>query len=256
MPTPAEFYDALASDYHLLFPDWWAAAEWHGRVVAEVLAAHQKGHGRLLDCTCGIGTQALPLARLGYDVTAADVSGAAVERARQEAAARGIDVTFAVSDVREVRKHVDGDFDVVISCDNALPHLLDDDDLREALDSIHGCLRPGGLLLASVRDYDSLRRDRPAGVPVTVHSDGGTRHGSGQWWAWTEDGEYLDIELFTFTEQTAGSWSTRSRSTRYRALLRSTLDRLLVEAGFGATTWLTPEESGYYQPIVVAHGLE
>ena len=23
---PEEFYDALATEYHLLFPDWWAAA--------------------------------------------------------------------------------------------------------------------------------------------------------------------------------------------------------------------------------------
>src|SRR5687767_10663795 len=29
---PEEFYDALATEYHLLFPDWWAAAQWHGEV--------------------------------------------------------------------------------------------------------------------------------------------------------------------------------------------------------------------------------
>jgi 2-polyprenyl-3-methyl-5-hydroxy-6-metoxy-1,4-benzoquinol methylase len=59
-----------------------------------------------LDCTCGIGTQALPLARLGYRVTGTDISPAAVKRARAEATMRGLDADFKVSDVRDVHRHV------------------------------------------------------------------------------------------------------------------------------------------------------
>ena len=162
MDTPASFYDALAPDYHLLFDDWWSAAKWHGGVIADLLTARGITGGHLLDCTCGVGTQALSLAALGYRVIGADVSAAAIDRARAEASARGLDVELAVRDVRD---HIDGVFDVVISCDNALPHLLGDEDLERALGSIHGCLQPGGLLLTSIRDYDSLRQSRPNGVP-------------------------------------------------------------------------------------------
>ncbi|WP_330188183.1 class I SAM-dependent methyltransferase [Pseudarthrobacter sp. J75] len=175
--TPEQFYDALASEYHLLFDDWWSAAQWHGRVIAGILVQQGLAGGRLLDCTCGIGTQALPLAALGYAVTATDVSEAAVERARAEAAARGIGVECGVCDVRGVRDHVRGLFDAVISCDNALPHLLTDGDLERALRSIRACLRPGGLLLATLRDYDALRLTRPEGVPISIHGDAGSRHG-------------------------------------------------------------------------------
>jgi SAM-dependent methyltransferase len=252
MVTPAEFYDALASDYHLLFGDWWSAAQWHGGVLANILASRRIAEGRLLDCTCGIGTQALPLAALGYCVTGTDVSRSAVNRARAEATTRGLDVDFRVSDVREVRHHVEGRFDAVISCDNALPHLLTDEHLERALLSVRSCLQPGGLFLISLRDYDSLRIIQPSGAPISVHGEAGSRHGSGQSWLWSVDAEYVDIELFTLTENAVGSWHAWSRTTRYRALRRETLESLLVSAGFKATEWLMPEVSDYYQPIVIA----
>jgi glycine/sarcosine N-methyltransferase len=250
--TPEQFYEGLAPEYHLLFGDWWSAALWHGRVIAHVLAERGTTEGRLLDCTCGIGTQALPLAKLGYRVTATDVSRAAVERARTEAAARGIDVDFACCDVRAVRDHVGGSFDLVISCDNALPHLLSDEDLLRALHNVHACLRPGGLLLVSLRDYDALRLSSPGGVPISVHGAVGSRHGSGQVWTWFEDTEYVDIEVFTFMEDGAGSWTAHSGTTRYRALRRAKLESLLASAGFTAIEWLMPHASGYYQPMVLA----
>lgn len=252
MAAPEQFYNALASEYHLLFGDWWSAAQWHGRVIADILAQRGVNQGRVLDCTCGIGTQALPLAMLGYSVSAADVSKAAVDRARVEAAARGIEVDIKVCDVRDLRDSVDGTFEVVISCDNALPHLLTDPDLERALLSIHACLQPAGLLLASLRDYDTLRITRPGGVPIAVHGEAGSRHGSGQAWQWSDDAEYVDIELFTFAEETAGAWLAHSRTTRYRALQRHTIEGLLTLAGFTAVEWLMPEVSGYYQPIVLA----
>jgi SAM-dependent methyltransferase len=252
MVTPEEFYDALASEYHLLFDDWWSAAQEHGQVIADILATRRITEGRLLDCTCGIGTQALPLAALGYRVTGTDVSHAAVNRARAEATARGLDADFHVSDVRELHRHMPTSFDVVMSCDNALPHLLTDEDMKRALRSLHSCLRPGGLLVVSLRDYDSLRQTQPQGLPIQVYGEVGSRHGSGQSWTWSMDAEYVDIELFTLAETAAGSWQARSATTRYRALHRATIEFLLLSVGFHAAEWLMPDMSGYYQPIVVA----
>jgi hypothetical protein len=97
-----------------------------------------------------------------------------------------------------------------------------------------------------------LRAARRGGVPIAVHGGAGSRHGSGQVWTWSEDGEYVDIELFTFTEEAAGSWRARSGTTRYRALRRATLEGLLASAGFTAVEWLMPQVSGYYQPMVLA----
>jgi glycine/sarcosine N-methyltransferase len=250
---PKEFYDGLASEYHVLFEDWWRAAMWHGWVIANLLAARGVGeHSRVLDCTCGIGTQALPLAVLGYHVTGTDLSQRSVERARMEARARGLQIDLEVADVRAVRKVVVGTFDAVISCDNALSHLLTEADLDEAIDNVRACLRGGGLLVASVRDYDALAITRPTGIPIALHGPTGKRQGAGQAWVWSPAGDQLEITLFTLAESPNGAWNAAAHETTLRALRRSELSAALTQHGFEAVHWLMPEDSGYYQPIVVA----
>ncbi len=250
---PEDFYNDLASDYDVLFADWWTAAQWHGEVISRVLADRDvRPPATILDCTCGVGTQTLPLAALGYRMTGTDLSQRAVERAGREAATRGIPVLLRRGDVREVRTAVTGNFDAVISCDNSLPHLLADLDLERAVESIRACLRDDGIFVASIRDYDSLRQTRPPGVPIALHGERRSRHGAGQSWTWSADGEHVDITLFTFREQAAGAWSVSAYETRYRALRRDHLSRVLTDHGFASAEWLLPEQSGYYQPLVVA----
>jgi len=240
-------------DYHLLFADWWTAAQWHGEVIARVLADRGvRPPARVLDCTCGVGTQALSLAALGYRVTGTDVSRHAVARARREAQARRLPVRLARADVRQIRAAVTGTFDAVISCDNSLPHLLTDSDLERAVAGIRACLSEGGIFVASMRDYDDLRRTRPGGVPITLHGEPGSRHGAGQSWRWSTDGEHLDITLFTFRERAAGDWVVSARETQYRALRRGRLSQVLNDQGFTSAEWLLPEQSGYHQPVVIA----
>ncbi len=107
MVDPQAFYDELADDYHLMFADWWRNARWQGDVLTDLLGRHGIAPpATVLDCTCGIGTQALPLAAKGFRVTASDLSEAAVARARDEARGRGIDVRFGVADVRTLPRSV------------------------------------------------------------------------------------------------------------------------------------------------------
>ena len=250
---PEEFYDGLVSEYHFLFEDWWRAAMWHGRVVADLLAARGiPEQSRVLDCTCGIGTQALPLAALGYSVTGTDLSHRSVERARMEAQARGLQIDLQVGDMRKIRKVIEGDFDAVISFDNALAHLLTDEDLDQAIGNVQRCLRGNGLFLASVRDYDALAAARSTGPPIALHGPAGGRQGAGQAWTWSPAGDYVDITLFTLAESPDGTWIAAAHETTLRALRRSKLTAALAHHGFEAVHWLMPEDSGYYQPIVTA----
>ena len=157
---PEAFYDDLAPDYHLIFEDWERSIARQAAVLATLLGDAET----VLDAACGIGTQALGLARAGFAVTASDVSAAAVARCAREAAARGLPIRTAVADLRTLDL---GRFDAVVCMDNALPHLLTDEDLAAACASLHRSLVPGGLLLASTRDYDAA----PTGDPPRRFAD-------------------------------------------------------------------------------------
>ncbi len=250
--SPGDFYERLAPDYHLIFADWQASVRRQGAVLDGVIRARLGAPPlSVLDCSCGIGTQAIGLALRGYTVHATDLSPAAVARAEREAVALGATITSSIADLRTLDRQVAGTFDVVLSCDNSLPHLLGDDDLSLAARGMWAKLRPGGLLLASIRDYDRLAAERPQSTTPAIHDGPGGKRVTFQLWEWDLDTPSYTLRLFIL-EEADGEWRTTHAATRYRALLRGELDSILHGAGFTDIRWHSPEESGYYQPIVTA----
>lgn len=261
MTTPQDFYDALAPDYHLIFADWDQSIARQSAALDRLIRAHTWDQPplTLLDCSCGIGTQALGLAARGYRVHATDLSAPSVRRAAAEAERRGLALTTGVADLRALGEQVTGQFDVVLSCDNALPHLLTDADLLAAARAMRDRLRPGGLVLISIRDYDYYQ-DQRAGqgseqrtnaLPPQVMDDERGRRMVFQVWDWSEDGQTYTVTLFLVQSEPPG-YRTRHYTTTYRALRRSELNALLAQAGLDDIRWHMPQDTGYHQPIVTA----
>ena len=117
-----DFYDELAPEYHLIYEDWNTAVEHQSVALDRLVRSRLPDAQSVLDCSCGIGTQAIGLAGHGYNVHGTDVSERALDRARLEAIRRGLDIAFTACDIRNLER-VHGTYDVVMSCDNALPHL-------------------------------------------------------------------------------------------------------------------------------------
>jgi glycine/sarcosine N-methyltransferase len=246
------FYDELADHYHLIFADWWESMRRQANALDRLLAdALGAGPHAILDCACGIGTQAIGLARLGHRVHATDLSPAAVARAEREAKALGVPLSCGVADLRSLTTAVTGEFDVVLACDNALPHLMDDVDLDRAVTNMASMLRPSGLLLASIRDYDGMVREgiRTEGPRVFDAPEG--RRISFQVWDWADDGRHYRLQQF-IVRQVGASWHTNVFATRYRALLREELEAALRHVGLTNVRWHESEASGFFQPIVTA----
>jgi SAM-dependent methyltransferase len=232
-----------------MFPNWDASMARQAAVL-DALVEHRLGAGprRVLDCSCGIGTQAIGLARAGHRVVGSDLSPRAAARAGTEAAARGVGLATAAGDMRRL-PFASGVFDVVVCADNSLPHLLSAPDVTAALGSMRRVLRDGGLLLLTLRDYDEIRRTRPLSTPPQVSSAPDGRVITFQLWHWHEDGERYDLEHFQLIPA-GDEWTVRRRRTTYWALSRPQLTHLLAEAGFADIVWHAPESTGYYQPVV------
>jgi SAM-dependent methyltransferase len=269
-----QFYDELAGEYDLMFADWRREVYRQGEVLDEFIRFHLGDEGRsVLDCACGIGTQAIALATRGYSVHATDISASSVDRAKEESASFGVSLTFGVADWLALDAAVKDIFDVVICLDNALSHLTDDADLYKAACQMRTRLRPGGLLLASIRDYDSLLKEKPPadgpiiqGLPGVdlqagtdkhratlprVFDDANGRRIAFQVWDWAPDGRSYAINQFFIRESETG-WRTSHYVSRFRALLRDELSNALRAADFSDIRWHLPAESGFYQPIVTA----
>jgi SAM-dependent methyltransferase len=245
-----DFYDQLAADYHLVYQDWEAAVERQADALDQLIRSACPQAKAILDCSCGIGTQAIGLARRGYRVHGTDVSERSLDRARKEAERLGAMVSFGACDFRDLSS-VDGLFDVVISCDNAIPHMLTDDDLRRVFAAMYAKLRRGGLLVISVRDYDKAMIERPiTGVPV-IHA-GPPRRVVVRLHDWdAPDSPMYTVRFLILTEGQPG-WMVEQHCTRYRALKRSELDGAAELAGFVRIAWHAAEEVPFYQPVMTA----
>nr|WP_245839265.1 class I SAM-dependent methyltransferase [Mycobacterium aquaticum] len=118
---------------------------WSGRVNAQLeRVAADLPAGRALDLGCGEGGDAVWLAEHGWQVTAADVSETALQRAAAEAATRGVSdrIVFERHDFSESLP--DGDFDLVSAQFLQSPIAMDRTRfLRRAADAV----TPGGLLV-------------------------------------------------------------------------------------------------------------
>jgi SAM-dependent methyltransferase len=252
--SAARFYDDLADLFHLVYADWEGSVRRQAEALDRILArALGPGPHRVLDVSCGIGTQALGLAALGHTVTGSDLSPRAIERARREAAARGLAIDFSVADMRSCDRHHRGAFDVVLSADNSVPHLLADDEILDAFRGFYRSTRPGGVVLITVRDYAREDRTSPQLRPYGLRGDPTGGAPTGRWavfqvWDFVDADRY-DLAMYFVREGDADRPpEVRVGRSRYYAVTTDTLLALLTRAGFADARRLDGE---FFQPVLL-----
>ena len=249
--STGHFYDSLAANYHLIYPDWADSVLQQG-VVLDSLVTETLGPGTfdILDCTCGIGTQALGLAGRGHRVVGIDISEESVTRAKREAADRALSLAVGVGDMKALPVQPSS-FDIVVSGDNAIAHMLTGDDLLTALTEMRRVLRIEGLVLITLQTYeDSPAPRREYTEPQFIETPTGPVV-SFQRWRWHQDGERYDFENVQVLPD-GEDWRLVVRSTTLWALNREQLSDVAYRAGFTEAAWHEPEDTGFFQPIFTA----
>ena len=241
------FYDQMTPYYHLVYQDWAASLERQAIQLDKLIQENWGGTDQsILDVACGIGTQALGLAQHAYQVTASDLSALEVERAKTEAKKRGLDIAFSVADMRQAYEHHQSQFDVLIACDNAVPHLLSDKDILQAFSQFYQCLRPGGGLIISVRDYDKEQKTSQIKAEG-LHLIDGVRHIMFQ--VWEFEGDIYELSMYLVKDDGQTSCQTQVMRAHYYAIGTKRLISLLQEAGFTKVKRL---DDVYFQPVILA----
>jgi len=237
----AGFYDAWAADYDAAYADWADSVRTQGRLLAAALSDRGVTAGAtVLDCTCGIGTQAIGIALAGYDVFGSDISPAEVERARAEAATFGVPAEFVAADLLDLGGTLPdtwSGFDAVITA-NSLTHMADERTLVRAFVQMAATCRSGGIVAVTNRDYDTL--GQPVATAVQRSTSGGVERVSFQLWDWSADGRsyrMADMLLTRPKEAIDGQWIVRRRSTTLHAWRRADIERAAAVAGLLDPQW-------------------
>ncbi len=249
MDITQTFYDNMASQYDKLFQDWQATTHEQAIILDRIFK--QEGfdkEARVLDCACGIGTQAIGLAAQGYDVTASDISDGELAEARKRAEDNDVKIRFEHANFCALWDSFSEQFDIVIAMDNALPHMITSADLESAVRSIVGQTKEGGIFVASIRDYDYLLEEKPSYSPPYIHKTEKGQRVSFQTWVWKNE-NYKLIQYIIDDEDTL---QVSKFDCEYRATRREELTKMLKSNGCKEVSWKMPEETGFYQPVVVA----
>ena len=243
------FYNQLASAYDKLFLDWQTTTREQAEILDRIFL--QNGFDRtasVLDCACGIGTQSIGLAALGYPVTASDISRGELAEAVKRAEANHVDIRFEYADFCALSDTFSETFDIIICMDNALPHMLSRDALASAIASIAGRMKKDGIFVASIRDYDALLVEKPPYSPPYIHKTADGQRVSFQVLTWEAD----RYKLIQYIIDDGEVLQTSKFECEYRATRRAEITDLLLACGCSDVKWLFPEETDFYQPIVVA----
>jgi len=148
-PEGSGLLERWDADYRASSPPAWDI----GRPADELKKAVSDGtvrKCRAVDLCCGSGSDAIYLARQGFDVTAIDVAPTALSQAEQKARRAGASVRWVLADVLKPPSLEPFDF----IYDRGCYHVVRDQNLAAYLETVRGLSRPGTqiLLLAARRD--------------------------------------------------------------------------------------------------------
>ena len=158
--TPREFYSELGAG-------WLSQrkSESQTSMELEYLSRLLRRDWKILDLACGYGRLAIPLALEGYRVEGMDITPAFVERAREDAARKGLNIGFRIGSMIDL-PYYDGSFHSVICMWNAFSEIAEEQDQPRAILEIYRVLKKGGMAFIEMRNH------RSSGLEVNNVIDG------------------------------------------------------------------------------------
>jgi glycine/sarcosine N-methyltransferase len=242
MENRVPLYDRFSEDYDTM-------VDWEGRLQREEPffqeVFQRESVWRVLDVGCATGGHVLHFAGRGMEAVGADPSGEMIRLAEARAAGRP-NVRFVQAGFGELADRVGGDFDVLTCLGNTLPHALTRHDLDNALADMATVLRPGGMLVIQLLNYDRIVAEQQRFLGVSS----GVRDGVEQLFFrfYDFDGLRLTFNVVTF-KRGADGWGFNVDSTQLRAILQAEVAEALVQAGFQDPQWYGGLDRSEFDPV-------
>lgn len=116
--------------------------------------------GRAVDLGAGCGFQSIPLARLGFAVTAIDIDRKLLDELHRNAG--DADIAIVRGDLLDFGRHLTGPIELAVCMVDTLVHLGSKEDASDLFARVHRALEPGGRFVITYRDLsrEALELDR------------------------------------------------------------------------------------------------
>jgi SAM-dependent methyltransferase len=158
-----EVFVKHAKLYQLVLEGMWERGEEDAVAISSYLAEAGLNGCRILDAPCGIGRVAIPLARLGFEVTGLDLSPELVRAAVKKTARFKLPqrrASFVVGDMRDLASMFEPrGFDAALNIFTSIGYGSEEDDLRYFRDARAVTKRGGLLLISGLRNRDYIARN-------------------------------------------------------------------------------------------------
>jgi hypothetical protein len=132
-------------------------------------ALHPDGSGFALDLGAGCGFQSIPLAELGFQVIAIDLSRELLDQLRDRRG--GLPIVAIRDDLLNFGRHSPQPYDLIVCMGDTLTHLNTLRDVQTLIKKVQKSLVPMGRLILGFRDMSVAVRDLERFIPVRSDAD-------------------------------------------------------------------------------------
>ena len=162
--TAKEHYDTHLADFYSWMAGDFETKEKDFRNFLKDNAIIPLSTKKAIDLGAGHGLQSVPLAKLGFNVTAVDFNKQLL--AELKINARGLNIEILNDDIKKLKQFADTEIELIICCGDTLSHLDNKEEINNLITDISTILKTGGKTVLSFRDYSTELTGDSRFIPV------------------------------------------------------------------------------------------
>ena len=163
-------YSKIAEDYEALNPkeEIFLQKDFFSRVAEKYKIK------TCLDCACGLGWHLYMIDDLGVKCYGSDISPEMIKICKNNLSGKNIELK--VEDYRKLANSWETKFDMILCVSSALNHMIKDEDIAVALDSMYERLEEKGIVVIFSGVSDALAASKPKLIPARLYSEEAIYH--------------------------------------------------------------------------------